>query len=295
MALKLSRLATGKTWIISTVGGFHGKTMGSLSATGKAVYRKLYLPLVPGFLHVEYGDSKAVEKAIKNLVAVGETVAGLIVEPIQGEAGVIIPPDNYFPELREICDKYEVCLIADEIQTGMGWAVERWNVVPDILVFGKAFGGGVMPITGIIARPPLWKNMVQNPLILGSPTYGGNPIGCAAAIAAIKYILENDVPRLAEEKGDYLLNGLKEVQKKHSILVDVRGRGLMLGLEYPSDAIGYAVSKGLFQNRIMVAGYLNNARVFRMEPPVVITYPELDRVISTMDKVLSEVEEKEIA
>jgi len=297
MALKLSRLATGKTWIISTVGGFHGKTMGSVSATGKAVYRKPYLPLVPGFLHVEYGDATAVEKAIKNLIAVGETVASVIVEPIQGEAGIIIPPDDYFPKLREICDKYEVCLIADEIQTGMGrtgtlWAVDRWNVTPDILVFGKAFGGGVMPITGIIARPYLWERMKENPWILGSPTYGGNPIGCAAAIAAIKYILQNDVPRQAKEKGEYLLNGLKEVQKKHRVLVDVRGRGLMLGLEYPSDVIGYAVSKGLFKNKILVAGYLNNARVFRMEPPVVITYKELDQVITTMDKVLTEVEEE---
>lgn len=295
MMLKLARLATGKTWIISTVGGFHGKSMGAVSATGKAVYRKPYLPLVPGFLHVEYGDAGATEKAIKNLVAVGETVAGVIVEPIQGEGGVIIPPDDYLPRLREICDKYEVLLCVDEIQTGMGrtgafWGVDHYNVVPDVMAFGKAFGGGVMPITGIAAKPELWKEMEENPWILGSPTFGGNPACCAAAIAAIRFVVENDVPKLCKEKGEYFLNGLRQAQKKHSILLDVRGKGLLIGLEYPSDVIGFAVSKGLFKNKILVGGMLNNARVFRIEPPAIIPYDQIDRVINTLDQVLTEVE-----
>lgn len=297
MMLKLARLATGKTFFISTVGGFHGKSMGALSATGKAVYRKPYLPLIQGVVHVEYGDADAVECAIKNLVAVGETVAGVIVEPIQGEGGVIIPPDDYLPCLREICDRYEVLLCVDEIQTGMGrtgtmWGVDHWNVVPDILSFGKAFGGGVMPITGIVAKPHLWTQIEENPWILGSPTFGGNPACCAAAIAAIKYTVENDIPRQCKEKGDYFLQGLKEVQKKHSILIEVRGRGLLIGLEYLSDVIGFAVSKGLFKNRILVGGTLNNARVFRIEPPAIIKYEEIDRVINTLDQVLFEVEKE---
>ncbi len=294
IALKLARLASEKTYIISTVNGFHGKTMGALSATGKGTYRKPYLPLVPGFQHVEFGNAEAMETAIRNLIAVGETVAAVIVEPIQGEAGIIIPPDDYFPKLREICDKYECFLIDDEIQSGMGrtgtiWAVDRWGVVPDIIVFGKAFGGGVMPTTGIIARPHLWK-LVGKPLILGSPTYGGNPLACSASIATIKYILENDVPGQCQVKGDYLMGGLRKLQDRHPYLVDVRGRGLMIGIEYPTDAIGWAVAKGLFKNHILIGGYLNNARVARMEPPVVFTYAEMDRVIETMDRVLGEVE-----
>jgi putrescine aminotransferase len=220
MALKLARLASGKRCFISTVNAFHGKSMGAVSATGKGVYREPYLPLIPGFQHVEYGDAEAVEKAIRNLVAVGDSVAGVIVEPIQGEAGIIIPPAGYLPALREICDRYGVYLITDEIQTGMGrtgtlWAVEQVDVVPDILIMGKAFGGGVMPITGIVARPPLWQNMLENPWILGSPTFGGNPLSCSAAIAAIRYTVEWDVPRMAAEKGDYIMSRLAGLKNKY--------------------------------------------------------------------------------
>ena len=152
MALKLARLASGNHYYISTVNGFHGKSLGAVSATGKGIYRKPYLPIIQGVQHVEFGNAAAAETAIKNLiaVAVGETVAAMIVEPIQGEAGIVLPPENYLKDLREICNRYGVFLIFDEIQTGMGrtgtlWACEHYGVVPDILVFGKAFGGGVMP------------------------------------------------------------------------------------------------------------------------------------------------------
>ena len=156
--------------------------MGAVSVTGKGGYRKPYLPMIQGVQHVEFGNADAAETAIKNLIAVGETVAAMIVEPIQGEAGIVLPPPDYLQKLRHICDKYDVFLILDEIQTGMGrtgtlWACEDFGVVPDILTFGKAFGGGVMPITGIIARPHLWIEELQdNPWILGSPTFGGNPL-----------------------------------------------------------------------------------------------------------------------
>jgi putrescine aminotransferase len=155
MALKLARLASGNHYFISTVNGFHGKSLGAVSATGKGTYRKPYLPIIQGVQHVEFGNAQAAEDAIKNLIAVGETVAAMIVEPIQGEAGIVLPPQDYLKQLREICDRYGVFLIFDEIQTGMGrtgtlWACEGYDVVPDILVFGKAFGGGVMPITGIM-------------------------------------------------------------------------------------------------------------------------------------------------
>lgn len=295
MALKLARLASGKHYYISTVNGFHGKSMGAVSATGKGTYRKPYLPIIQGVQHVEFGNAEAAEAAIKNLIAVGETVAGMIVEPIQGEAGIVLPPEGYLKQLREICDKYGVFLIFDEIQTGMGrtgtlWACEDYDVVPDIMTFGKAFGGGVMPITGIIARPHLWTDeLKENPWVLGSPTFGGNPLACAAAIAAIKFTIENDLPGQIREKGSYFMGKLIELQKKHSIVVDVRGKGFLIGLEYPTAEIGWAVSKGLFKRGIMTGGTLNNARVNRIEPPGIISYKTIDTIISCLDETLAEV------
>lgn len=296
MALKLARLATGNHYYISTVNGFHGKSLGAVSATGKDVYRKPYLPIIQGVQHVEYGDARAAEAAMKNLIAVGESVAGMIVEPIQGEAGVILPPEGYLQALREICDRYGVALIFDEIQTGMGrtgslWACEEAGVVPDILVFGKAFGGGIMPITGIIARPHLWiDELKNNPWILGSPTFGGNPLACSAAIAALKYTIEQDLPEQIKEKGNYLMEKLRELQQKYSILEEIRGKGFLIGLEYPSPEIGWAVSKGLFKRGVMTGGTLNNAKVNRIEPPGIIRYETLDRIVAILDQTLQDVE-----
>ena len=295
MALKLARLASGNHYYISTVNGFHGKSLGAVSATGKGLYRQPYLPIIQGVQHVEYGNAAAAETAIKNLIEVGETVAAMIVEPIQGEAGIVIPPDDYLKELRSICDRQGVLLIFDEIQTGMGrtgalWACEHYGVVPDILVFGKAFGGGVMPITGIIARPHLWTDdLKENPWILGSPTFGGNPLACAAAIAALKFQLENDLPAEIAAKGEYFMEKLRELQKKHPILVDVRGKGLLIGLEYPTPEIGWAVSKGLFKRGVMTGGTLNNAKVNRIEPPGIIRYETIDAIVTRLDETLSEV------
>jgi len=295
MALKLARLASGNHYFISTVNGFHGKSMGAVSCTGKGDYRKPYLPIIQGVQHVEYGNAAAAEAAIKNLIAVGETVAGMIVEPIQGEAGIVVPPDDYLPQLREICDRYGVFLIADEIQTGMGrtgtlWACDAVNVVPDILIYGKAFGGGVMPITGIAARPHLWTGeLKENPWILGSPTFGGNPLACSAAIAAINFTVENDLPGQIAAKGEYLMGKLRKLQEKHDILRDVRGKGFLIGLEYPTPETGWAVSKGLFKRGVLTGGTLNNARVNRIEPPGIISYETMDAIVVKLDETLAEV------
>lgn len=293
MALKLARIATGGRWFISTVGAFHGKSMGAVSMGGKGTYRSPYAPMVQQVQHVEYGNALDIRKAIKNLKAVGESVAAVILEPIQGEAGIIIPPVGYLKEVREICDEYGVALIFDEIQTGMGrtgamFRCEEEGVVPDILTFGKAFGGGIMPITGIICRPHMWTDeLVENPWLLGSPTFGGNPLACSAAIATIKYMLENDIPKQCAEKGEYLIKGLKELAEKYpSIIEDVRGVGLMIGLEFVQCDVGYSVAKGMFARRVMTAGTLVNAKCIRFEPAAVISYEDMDKVLSRLEEAL---------
>lgn len=295
MALKLARIATGGRWFISTVKAFHGKSMGAISMGGKGSYRIPYTPLVQQVQHVEYGVAEDIRKAITNLQAVGETVAGVILEPIQGEAGVIIPPKGYLKEVRKICDETGVALIFDEIQTGMGrtgamFRCETEDVVPDILTFGKAFGGGIMPITGIICRPHMWtEELVENPWLLGSPTFGGNPLACSAALATIKYMLEHDIPGQCRDKGEYLKKGLVALWEKYpSIIQEVRGTGLMLAVEFYNDEIGYTVSKGMFARRVLTAGTLVNSKCVRFEPAAVISYEDMDNVISRMDEALSD-------
>lgn len=299
MALKLARIATGGRWILSTKSAFHGKTNGSLTATGKSFTRKAFLPMIQQSYHVNYGDAEAVRAAIENLHFVGEQVACVIVEPIQGEGGVNIPPKGYLQALREICDEHGVMLILDEIQTGMGrtgtmWCCEQDGIVPDIMTFGKSFGGGIVPITGIAVRPHLWTDEIKaNPNLLGSPTFGGNPISCVAALATIKYIVENDIPAVCAAKGKIIMDGLQKLKAKYpEILLDVRGKGLLIGMEYENSEIGYYVAKTLFANHVLTAGTEINARIIRIEPPAVISEESISTLLTTLDRVLGEARAK---
>jgi putrescine aminotransferase len=305
MALKLARIATGGRWYISTVGAFHGKSMGAISMGGKGAYREDYIPMIQQVQHVEYGDAEALEAAIKNLQAVGEKVAGVILEPIQGEAGVIIPPVGYLKKVRELCDRYEVAMIVDEIQTGMGrtgamFRSEEEGIVPDIMTYGKAYGGGIMPITGIIARPHVWQEtentpkswtigqkLIDNPWVLGSPTFGGNPLACSAAIATIKYMLENDIPAVCKKKGDYIMGRLSELQKKFpTVLKEYRGAGLLICMEFPEAEVGYEVIKQMFDRKVMTAGTLVNAKTVRIEPPATLSDESIEYVVKSLEESL---------
>jgi len=293
LALGLARMTSDNCFIISTVNAFHGNKFGGLSGAGKATCRKLNLPIIQDVQYVEFGNAEAAETAIKNLIAVGETVAAMILEPIQVAAGVVIPPAGYLQQIRKICDYYGVLLIIDEIQTGMGrtgmfWACEYSGVVPDILVFGNAFGGGVMPITGIIIKEHLWvEELAENPWILGQSISGGTPLACAAAIATIKFIIENDISNQIAQKGDYIMEQLKDLQRRHPILLDVRGKGLLIGLEYPTPEIGTAVSQALFQRGVVTGGAFNNAKIIRIEPAGVIRFETIDKIIAKLDKAMS--------
>ena len=296
-AMKLAKLYTGRRGFISTTGGFHGKSLGALSLLGKFVYREPLLPLLGGVRHVPYGDADAVEQLLRIADSVGSMdVAAVVVEPIQGEAGAIVPPDNYWPRLREICSRYGVLLIADEVQTGFGrtgkiFGVDHWGVAPDIICFGKALGGGVVPMSGFFSSAEIWSCLEPNPF-MHTTTTGGNPLACAAALAGIRVMLEENLPQQAAEKGDYLLQKIGMLRNKYPhILKDIRGKGLLLAMVFENDEIGYKVVSGLFKRHVLTSGTLNNSSVVRLEPALNIPYELLDEVLVRLEDTLKSVSE----
>jgi putrescine aminotransferase len=292
-AMKLARLYTQKSGFISTLRGFHGKSYGSLSLMGKAEFRVAFEPLLQDVYFVEFGDADEVEWQLKKARDVGLDIAAVVAEPIQGEAGAIVPPDDYWPRLREICDEHDVLLIADEVQTGMGrtgamFGVNHWDVTPDIMCLGKAIGGGVMPLSAFVSTPEIWKVLEANPFVHSS-TFGGNPMACAAGIAAINVTLEEDLPGQAAEAGEIFLKGLRQIQTRYADVVsDVRGKGLLIGVEFNDTEFGYAVASGLFRRGVLVAGTLINAKTIRIEPALFISRKEIDEVLNRLNDTLEE-------
>jgi putrescine aminotransferase len=291
--LKMAMLTTGRHHFIGAIGGFHGKTLGSLGGTSKAVFREPFLPLLH-WSHVPFGNIDALKIILEGADFSGDRVAAVVLEPIQGEGGINVAPPGYLPAARELCDKFGAMLVFDEIQSGMGrsgkmFACEFDNVVPDLMALGKGFGGGVMPIGACVGTPRTWQKYIENPF-LHTTTFGGNPVCCAAAIATINVLLEENLPAQAAEKGDYLLTHINALAKKFpSVLNTCRGRGLMLGMEFTNNDIGYAVAKELFARQILISGTYINARVLRVEPPLVITHSQLDRFLQALEESLGAV------
>ncbi len=287
-AIKLARLATGRPGIIATEGAFHGKTLGALSASGREKYRKPFEPLVPGFRHIPYGDADALDAAID-----GQTGA-FIVEPIQGEAGVRIPPDDYLPRVREICDRRGILLIVDEVQTGLGrtgrmFGCDHAGITPDILTLAKGLGGGVMPIGAFVGRPHLWEKMAAEPL-LHSSTFGGNQAACAAGVATIRTLLEESLPQRAAEMGTALREALSVMAQRHRDLVhDVRGRGLLIGVEFADPDIALMAAAWSITEGVFVYFSLNNPEVLRLAPPLIITPEQIEMGVGRIDRALTEV------
>ena len=295
-AIKLARLYTGKTEFISSLRGFHGKSCGALSLLGRWEYREPFLPLLSGVRFVEFGDAEAVEDELYKADQTGKGIAAVIMEPIQGEAGAIVPPDDFWPRIRKACNEYGALLIADEVQTGMGrtgklFGVDHWGVVPDILCLGKAIGGGVMPLSAFISTPKIWSVLESNPFIHSS-TFGGNPLACAAGIAAINVTLSEDLPGQAARKGKKLMGSLIRLKMRFDrIIHEVRGRGLLLGIEFANTEIGYKVVSGLFRRGVLVAGTLTNSKVVRIEPALNIPDKLLSQVVDALEDTLKEVDE----
>jgi putrescine aminotransferase len=288
-ALKIARGSTGRARIIATVGAFHGKTMGALSVSGRELYQSPFQPLLPDIVRVPYGDIGAIERVMSS------DVAAVIVEPIQGEGGVIVPPDGYLRGIRALCDQYGSCMIADEVQTGVGrtgylFAVNYEDVVPDLLCLAKALGGGVMPIGAVVGRPWAWRLFEENPLIHTS-TFGGNPLACTVALEALAVTVEENLPARAQNLGQWLISGLQALHERYTdLIVDVRGRGLMIGVEFSHAGIAAMIMAELFMRHVLAVYTLNNERVIRLVPPLVIDRSALETVLVALEEVLEKVD-----
>jgi putrescine aminotransferase len=290
-ALKFAKGATGRSGIVSTHNSFHGKTLGALSTMGREKYRQRYEPLIPGVKFVAYGDAQAAREAID------DQTACMIVEPIQGEGGIIIPPTGYLAELREACDRHGALLIADEVQTGLGrtgrmFGCDHDGVSPDMMTLAKALGGGVMPIGAIVGTSAVWESIYSENPLSHTSTFGGNPIACAAALAALKTIQEEGLVERSATQGAKMLQGLQEVAARHSdLLLEARGRGLMIGVEFRQDEVGELVVAQLLKRGVCVAYTLNNPRILRIEPPLIIDDEQIQFAVEAFDSALTETEE----
>ena len=280
-ALKLARLYTRRPNIVAAEAGFHGKTFGALSASGRDVYKQPFAPMLPGFRHVPFGDAEALD------AAVDDQTAAVILEPIQGEGGVIIPPDGYLPAARDICNRAGAAFILDEVQTGFGrtgtmFACEPSGVAPDIICLAKALGGGVMPLGAFASTPNIWAALEENPL-LHSSTLGGTPLACAAGLAAVREIKRLDLAAQAGKLGELALGRLRKLQAAHPELIsEVRGRGLLIGVQFTDADVAGLVIAGLAQRRVITAYTLNNPLVIRIEPPLIISEQELERGLEAL-------------
>lgn len=283
-AIKLARLYTGKTEIISTRSAYHGVSMGALSATGRDVFRKPFEPLLNGFTHVPFGDAQAIADAI------GKDTAAVILEPIQGEGGINVPPPGYLREVRRITRKKGVLLILDEVQTGLArtgrmFACEHEGVVPDILCLAKALSGGVIPIGCFMSNSKIWKVLEPNPTIHNS-TFGGNPLACTAASACLEVIMEEHLPARATVMGNYFMRKLHDLAEEYpKYIADVRGRGLLIGLEFTSKELREAAQIELFHRGVLVAATMNANRTIRIEPPLIITESQIRFMIDALESI----------
>jgi LysW-gamma-L-lysine/LysW-L-ornithine aminotransferase len=281
-ALKFSRRYTGKPGIISMSGGYHGKTFGALSATYSEKYRKPFMPLLENVKFLPYTTTRIED-------AVNDNIGAVIVEPIQGETGIILPPEGLLQNMREVCTKHGIVLIFDEIQSGLGrtgkmWAGENWKTIPDIMCLAKGLAGGV-PIGLTLSKPE-----IVEALRVGehSSTFGGNPLACAAGAATIGSLIEDKLVENASDVGGYFKDGLLKLMEKHRIVRDVRGLGMMLALELRFDVRNLLLD-GIRHGLLMLYSGKN---ILRLLPPLVMDKETISQALETMDELLSEEEKR---
>ncbi|KAA2250945.1 aspartate aminotransferase family protein [Solihabitans fulvus] len=275
-ALKLAR-AHGKTALISAHNGFHGKTMGALSLTAKPLYQDPFRPLLPDVTHVPYGDLEAMRAAL----AAAEGRACVVLEPVQGEGGVVLPPPGYLAAVARLCGEHGAMFVADEIQTGLGrlgswWGIEQEGVLPDMLLVGKGLSGGVVPVAAVVATAEVYAPFGRDPF-LHTSTFGGSPLACSAAVAAIEAIREEGLVERAALLGDRLLADIRKACEEEApgLVADIRGRGLLIGLEFANQADPGELVLELLDRNVLVNHSLNAAKVVRLTPPAVLADHEL--------------------
>lgn len=290
-ALKLARAATKRPKIVATHNAFHGKTLGALSASGRDYFRDQYEPLLAQFEHIAFGDVRVLEAALHE-------AAAFIVEPIQGEGGVIVPPPGYLRAVREACDRAGALFIADEVQTGLGrlgmwFGCDRDGVVPDIMTLAKGLSGGVVPVGAFIARPEIWNAAYAKAPLMHTSTFGGNELACAAAIAALEVVEEEHLVENARERGAQLLAGAQALGAQYpAIVADVRGLGLLVGVELTNEGYGGWIIPEMLKAGVTAAWTLNLQRVIRLEPPLIVTAAEVDRALFALHAGLATAYEK---
>ncbi|HYF11274.1 MAG TPA: aminotransferase class III-fold pyridoxal phosphate-dependent enzyme [Actinomycetota bacterium] len=286
-ALKLARHATGRQYVIAMLESFHGRSYGSVSLTSsKAKYRTGFGPLLPGVHHTPFGDFEHLEQVLFKRLVSPQEVAAIVVEPILGEGGYVLPPDGWFPYLRELCDRHGILLVADEVQSGMGrtgkwWAIEHFGAEPDILLSGKGIASG-MPLGAFIARADLmrWEAGAH-----GS-TYGGNPVACAAALATLR-LIEGGLMDHAAAMGERFTAGLGAIAGRQPAIRDVRGLGLMLGVRFEDHDQMAAVEQAAFRRGLLVLGCGDD--VIRISPPLVITEDQVNTALEVFEDAVAEV------
>jgi len=285
-AIKLARYATGRQYVIAMLESFHGRSYGSVSLTAsKAKYRTGFGPLLPGVFHTVFGDFEHMEQVLfKRLVSPSE-VAAIVVEPILGEGGYVLPPEGWFAYLRELCDRHGILLVADEVQSGMGrtgkmWAIQHFGVEPDIVLAGKGIASG-MPLGALIARESLmtWEVGAH-----GS-TYGGNPLSCAAALATLD-LIEDGLMDNAREVGGLLLGGLRDIQMRQPAIREVRGLGMMIGIEFVDHDTMEAVEHVAFRRGLLVLGCGDS--VIRMSPPLLLRRDQAETALQIFEESVAE-------
>ncbi len=282
-ALKFSRKFTGKSGVIAMTGGYHGKTFGALSVTHNEKYRKSFQPLLEGVKFVPYSNPSKIEESLDN------SIGTVIVEPIQGETGIIVPSDGTLQQIRKICDQNNLVLIFDEIQTGLGrtgrmWAGEHWSTTPDIMCLAKGIAGG-LPMGLTLCKPEILDAMKVGE---HSSTFAGNPLSCSAGIATIESIIKENLVENAAKVGNIFKNGLFQLKESHRIVRDVRGLGLMLALELRFD-VKDVLFEGIKEGLLMLYSGRN---IIRLLPPLVLDEVKVAKTLSIMDKLLTNEEER---
>jgi putrescine aminotransferase len=274
-AIKLARAATGRGKIVATHDAYHGKTLGALSISGRKTFQEPFRPLLADVAHVPFADAAALDEALRD-------AAAFVVEPVQGEGGVNVPPAGYLRAVRAACDRAGALFIADEVQTGLGrcgylFACERDDVVPDVMTLAKGLSGGVIPAGAFIARPDAWNRAYAKAPLVHTSTFGGSEIACAAALAAMDVLVEDDLVANARARGEQLLDGCRAIALEYpQVIREARGLGLLVGVELTNEGYGGWIVPEMLKAGVTAAWTLNQQRVIRLEPPLIVSEGEVE-------------------